>query len=123
MHLTSANVLKLGALALVLSPLGACVGPANPSASRAAELANVVSRASSCRAATPKAGLLDAFLKTEREKGVSDAQISSARSTYITVSEGATVNQRIKPVPCTPEERVTLKGRMTAFGKGTFEGL
>ncbi|MGL5362165.1 MAG: hypothetical protein ACRDBH_04750 [Bosea sp. (in: a-proteobacteria)] len=123
MRLTSENVLKLGALVLALSPLGACMGPANPTAARAAELANVVSRASSCRAATPKAGLLDSFFKTERAKGATDAQIASARSTYITVSEGATVNQRIKPVPCTPDERVTLKGRMTAFGKGTFEGL
>ena len=123
MRIPSANVLKLGALCLVLAPLGACVGPANPSASRAAELANVVSRASGCRAASPRAGLLDAFLKTERAGGATDAQISSARATYITVSEGATVNQRLQPVPCTPDERVTLKGRMTAFGKGTFEGL
>lgn len=111
------------AAALACALLSGCVGPANPSAARAAEFANVVSRASACRAATPTRTMLDQFLKAEQAKGVDDAQIASARATYISVSEASSVNAAIKPEPCSKDERASLKERMAAFKAGKFDGF
>jgi hypothetical protein len=103
--------------------LSGCVGPANPSAARAAEFANVVSRASACRAATPSRTTLDLFLKAEKAKGADEAQVASARATYISVSEASSVNAALRPEPCTREERAALKERMAGFKAGTFDGF
>lgn len=108
---------------LACAVLSGCVGPANPSAARAAEFANVVSRASACRAATPSRTSLDLFLEAEKAKGADDAQIASARATYISVSEASSINAAIKPEPCTKEERATLKERMAGFKAGRFDGF
>lgn len=115
---------KAAAAAMLCSGmLSACVGPANPSAARAAEFANIVSRASTCRAATPTRALLDQFLKAERARGADEAQIASARATYISVSEARTVNEAVKPEPCAADERASLKTRMADFKSGKFDGL
>lgn len=111
------------AAALSCALLSGCVGPANPSAARAAEFANVVSRASSCRAATPTRTMLDQFLKGEKAKGADEDQIKSARATYISVSEASSINAALKPEPCSKDERSRLKERMTAFKTGNFDGF
>jgi hypothetical protein len=113
------------ALACLLAlPLGACVsGPANPSAGKAAELAGTVSRAIACRAGSPRRDTLDRFLAAERQRGATDEQLASARSTYITVSEAETINQDIQPRACSPEERAALRDGMARIRAGRFDAL
>ena len=116
---------RLLAPALILSPLlSACVaGPANPSAARSAELANLVSRSVACRAGNPRGNTLERFLASEAAQGATPEQIASARSTYLTVSEAKAVNQGVRPEPCTAEERAELKARMAPVRAGDFGGL
>jgi hypothetical protein len=120
-----ASVARPLAVACLLGlPLAACVsGPANPSASRASELANIVSRASACRAGSPRRDTLDRFLATEAQAGATAEHIASARSTYITVSEAQTINQGIRPEACDREERAALRERMIGIRAGRFDGL
>ncbi len=109
---------------LVALPLGACVsGPANPSASRASELASLVSRSVACRAGAPRANTLERFIAAEKARGATPEQLASARSTYVTVSEAETINQGIKPQACAPEERAAVKERMTRVRAGDFDAL
>ncbi len=115
--------LSLAGAALSCATLSACVGPANPSASRAAEFANVVSRAAACRAATPTRMMLDDFLQAEKAKGADEAQIASARATYISVSEASTINAGLRPERCDRQERAALKERMADFKAGRFDGF
>ena len=105
--------------------LAACVsGPSNPTASRASELANIVSRASACRAgSSPRRDTLDRFLASETQRGATAEHIASARSTYITVSEAQTINQGIRPEACDREERAALRERMNGIRVGRFDGL
>jgi hypothetical protein len=116
---------RLPALACLLAlPLAACVSPqSNPSAARAAELANLVSRSIACRAGAPRASTLERFLASERARGATPEQVASARSTYVTVSEAATINQDVRPQACAPEERGTLGPRMARVRAGYFDGL
>lgn len=107
---------------LLALPLGACVaGHADTSAGRASALATTVSRASACRAGTPQRATLDRFLSAEKERGASDEQLAAARSAYISVSEAETINQGIRPEPCTAEERAELKERMGRIRAGNFD--
>lgn len=109
---------------LVALPLGACVsGPANPTASRASELASLVSRSVACRAGAPRANTLERFIAAEKARGATPEQLASARSTYVTVSEAETINQGIKPQACAPEERAAIKERMTRVRAGDFDAL
>jgi hypothetical protein len=114
---------RTAALACLLAlPLGACVSTAsNPSATRAAEFANLVSRSTACRAGNPRADTLEQFLAAERARGATAEQLASARSTYITVSEADTINQGVKPQACTADERVALKAKMTLVRAGEFD--
>lgn len=117
-------VRPLAAACLLGLPLAACVsGPANPSAARASELANTVSRALACRAGSPRRDTLDRFLATEAQRGASPEHIAIARSTYITVSEAQTINQGIRPEACGREERAALRERMNGIRAGRFDGL
>lgn len=105
-------------------PLAACIsGPSNPSASRASELANTVSRALACRAGSPRRDTLDRFVAAEAQAGATAEHIASARSTYITVSEAQTINQGIRPEACDREERAALRERMNQVRAGRFDGL
>ncbi|KRE13906.1 hypothetical protein ASE63_18035 [Bosea sp. Root381] len=117
----------LRALALVSAvavPLGACVsGPANPSAGRASELANLVSRSVACRAGAPRASTLERFIASERARGATPEQLASARATYVTISEAETINHGIKPQACDPEERATIKAKMVPIRAGDFSAL
>jgi len=109
---------------LVALPLGACVsGSANPSASRASELASLVSRSVACRAGAPRASTLEKFIASEKARGATPDQLASARSTYVTVSEAETINQDIKPEACTPEERAAVRAKMTRVRAGDFSAL
>lgn len=116
---------RLPALAcLLVLPLAACVSPhSNPSAGRAAELANLVSRSIACRAGAPRASTLERFLASERARGATPEQVASARSTYVTVSEAATINQDVRPEACAPEERGALRPRMARVRAGHFDGF
>ncbi|MBX9907781.1 MAG: hypothetical protein K2Z25_03625 [Beijerinckiaceae bacterium] len=117
-------VRPLAVACLLGLPLAACVsGPSNPSASRASELANTVSRALACRAGSPRRDTLDRFLASESQRGATPEHIASARSTYITVSEAQTINQGIRPEACDREERAALRERMNGIRAGRFEGL
>lgn len=105
-------------------PLGACVaGQADTSAGRASALATTVSRATACRAGTPQRSTLDRFLAAEKARGASDDQIAAARSAYIGVSEAETINQGVRPQPCTAEERTQLKERMGRIRAGNFDTI
>lgn len=118
--LPAGRVLSLACF--IILPLGACVaGQADTSAGRASELATTVSRASVCRAGTPQRSTLDRFLAVEKARGASDEQIAAARSAYVSVSEAETINQGIRPQPCTAEERVQLKERMGRIRAGDFD--
>ncbi|UZF94312.1 hypothetical protein [Bosea sp. NBC_00550] len=118
--LPTGRALPLACL-LALS-LGACVaGHADTSAGRASALATTVSRASACRAGTPQRATLDRFLSAEKARGASDEQLAAARSAYISVSEAETINQGIRPEPCTAEERAELKERMGRIRAGNFD--
>lgn len=109
---------------LVALPLGACVsGSANPSASRASELASLVSRSVACRAGAPRASTLEKFIASEKARGATPEQLASARSTYVTVSEAETINQDIKPEACPPEERAAVRAKMTRVRAGDFSAL
>lgn len=109
---------------LVALPLGACVtGPANPSASRASELASLVSRSVACRAGAPSRSTLDGFIAAEKARGATPEQLASARSTYVTVSEGETVNQMVRPKPCSADERAEVREKMTRIRAGDFSAL
>lgn len=114
---------RSAALACLLAlPLGACVSTAsNPSATRAAEFASLVSRSTACRAGNPRASTLEQFLAAERARGATSEQLASARSTYITVSEADTINQGVKPQGCTAEEREALKAKMMRVRAGDFD--
>lgn len=117
-------VRPLAVACLLGLPLAACVsGPSNPSASRASELANTVSRALACRAGSPRRDTLDRFLASESQRGATPEHIASARSTYITVSEAETINQGIAPEACRPEERAAVREKMTRIRAGDFDGL
>ncbi len=120
--MTALSVARPFALAcLVALPLGACVaGPANPSATRASELASLVSRSVACRAGAPRASTLERFIASEKARGATPEQLASARSTYVTVSEGEMVNQGIAPKGCEPEERAAVKEKMTRVRAGDF---
>jgi len=108
---------------LLALPLGACVSvPANPSAARAADLATMISRSTACRAGAPNARTLNDFLVAERARGATRAQLDSARSTYLTVSEAATLNGIAQPRACAPEERAELRLRMARVRAGAFGG-
>ena len=120
----SAPVRALALVCLAALPLSACVsGPANPSASRASELASLVSRSVACRAGTPSRSTLDGFIAAEKARGATPEQLASARSTYVTVSEGETVNQMVRPKPCGAEERAEVREKMTRIRSGDFSGL
>lgn len=107
---------------LVALPLGACVaGQADTSAGRASALATTVSRASACRAGMPQRTTLDRFLATEKARGASDEQIAAARAAYVGVSEAETINQGVRPEPCTAEERAQLKEQMNRIRAGNFD--
>lgn len=115
---------RLAALAFLAPALSACVStPSNPSSARASVLAGIVSRAGACHAGYPRASTLERFLESERERGATPEQVASARSTYITVSEAQTINQDVRPEPCTAEERATLRGQMNTVRAGRFETL
>lgn len=116
---------RLLAPALALLPvLSACVSTSsNPSATRASVLAGIVSRASACNAGSPRASTLERFLQSERERGATPEQIAGARSAYIAVSEAQTINQGVRPEPCTAEERATLRGQMNTVRANRFETL
>lgn len=115
---------RLAALAFLAPALSACVStPSNPSSARASVLAGIVSRAGACHAGYPRASTLERFLESERERGATPEQVASARSTYITVSEAQTINQGVRPEPCTAEERATLRGQMNTVRAGRFETL
>lgn len=105
-------------------PLGACVaGHADTAAGRASLLATTVSRAVACRAGSPQRSTLDRFIAAEKARGASDEQLAAARSAYVTVSEAETVNQGVRPQPCTAEERASLRGKMKDVRAGRFEAL
>jgi hypothetical protein len=109
---------------LVALPLGACVaGPANPSASRASELASLVSRSVACRAGAPRASTLERFIATEKARGATPEQLAGARSTYVTVSEAETINQGIAPQACDAEERAAVREKMTRVRAGDFSAF
>lgn len=115
---------RLAALALLASALSACVSTSsNPSATRASALAGIVSRASACNAGYARRNTLDLFLKSERERGASAEQLASARSAYVAISEAQTINQSVRPEPCTAQERATLRGQMNTVRAGRFETL
>lgn len=115
---------RLAALAFLAPALSACVStPSNPSAARASILAGIVSRAGACNAGAPRASTLERFLASERERGATLEQVASARSTYIAVSEAQTINQGVRPEPCTAEERATLRGQMNTVRAARFETL
>lgn len=106
----------------VALPLGACVaGHADTSAGRASLLATTVSRAIACKAGSPQRTTLDRFLAAERARGASDEQLAAARSAYVSISEAETINQDIRPQPCTAEERATLRVKMNDVRAGRFE--
>lgn len=106
----------------VALPLGACVaGHADTAAGRASLLATTVSRAIACKAGAPQRTTLDRFLAAEKARGASDDQLAAARSAYVTVSEAETINQDIRPQPCTAEERATLRVKMNDVRAGRFE--
>lgn len=108
----------------VALPLGACVaGNADTAAGRASLLATTVSRAIVCKAGAPQRTTLDRFIAAEKARGASDDQLAAARSAYVSVSEAETINQDIRPQPCTAEERATLRGKMRDVRAGRFEGL
>lgn len=108
----------------VMLPLGACVaGDADSAAGRASLLATTVSRAVACRAGSPQRTTLDRFIAAEKARGASDEQIAAARSAYVSVSEAETINQGIRPQPCTAEERAALRGKMKDVRAGRFEAL
>lgn len=114
----------LALVCLVALPLGACVsGPANPSASRASELASLVSRSVACRAGAPRASTLQRFIASEEARGATPEQLASARSTYVTVSEAETINQGIRPQACPPEERAAVREKMTRVRAGDFSAF
>jgi hypothetical protein len=123
--MTTLSVARPLALAcLVALPLGACVsGPANPSASRASELASLVSRSVACRAGAPRANTLERFIAAEQARGATPEQLASARSTYVTVSEAQTINQGIRPQACPPEERAAVREKMTQVRAGDFSAF
>ncbi|PZU92483.1 MAG: hypothetical protein DI527_09085 [Chelatococcus sp.] len=109
---------------LLALPLGACVSAgANPSATRASELATLVSRSVACRAGAPRRDTLERFLADEKARGATPEQIAGARSTYLTVSEAEAVNQSVKPQRCDPQERAALRDRMGAVRAGNFDAL
>ena len=109
---------------LLALPLGACVsGGANPSATRASELATLVSRSVACRAGAPRRDTLERFLAAEKAGGATPEQIAGARSTYLTVSEAEAVNQSVRPQRCDPQERAALRDRMGAVRAGNFDAL
>ncbi|KPH79370.1 hypothetical protein [Bosea vaviloviae] len=113
----------MGGVVLALS-LAACVsGPTNPSASRASELASLVSRSVACRAGAPRASTLERFIASEKARGATPEQLASARSTYVTVSEAETINQGIRPQACPPEERAAVREKMTQVRAGDFSAF
>ena len=103
-----------------LLALGGCVSSGD-SAGRASALATTVSRAIACKAGVPQRATLDRFLASETARGAQPEQIAAARSTYVTVSEAETINQSVKPQPCSPDEREMLKRRMAEIRAGNFE--
>jgi hypothetical protein len=106
----------------VALPLGACVaGHADSAAGRASLLATTVSRAVACKAGSPQRATLDRFIAAEKARGASDDQLAAARSAYVSVSEAETINQDVRPEPCTAEERATLRGKMKDVRAGRFE--
>ena len=108
----------------LMLPLGACVaGDADSAAGRASVLATTVSRAVACKAGSPRRTTLDRFLAVEKARGASDEQLAAARSAYVSISEAETINQDIRPQPCTAEERATLRGKMLDVRAGRFEAL
>jgi hypothetical protein len=108
----------------VALPLGACVaGHADTAAGRASLLATTVSRAVACKAGSPQRTTLDRFIAAEKARGTSDDQLAAARSAYVSVSEAETINQDVRPQPCTVEERATLRGKMKDVRAGRFEAL
>lgn len=118
--LPTGRALPLACL-LALS-LGACVaGHADTSAGRASALATTVSRSITCKAGAPQRTTLDRFLAAEKARGASDEQLAAARSAYISVSEAETINQGVRPQPCTAEERAELKERMGRIRAGNFD--
>ena len=120
----SAPARALALVCLAALPLSACVtGPANPSASRASELASLVSRSVACRAGAPSRSTLDGFIAAEKARGATPEQLASARSTYVTVSEAETINQGVKPRACDAEERAEVREKMTRIRAGDFSAL
>jgi hypothetical protein len=119
-----ATAARLAALALLAPALSACVSASsNPSSARASALADIVSRAAACNAGYASRNTLERFLDAERARCATDEQIASARSTYVTVSEARTINQGVRPEPCTAQERATLRGQMNTVRAGRFETL
>jgi len=101
---------------------GGCVATqGDTAAGRASALATTVSRAVACRAGTPPRTTLERFVAAEQARGTSEADLAAARSAYVTVSEAETINQGIRPQPCTAEERAALRARMGEIRAGRFE--
>jgi hypothetical protein len=113
---------RLLPLALLTPLLGACVS-GDSSAGRASALATTVSRASACKAGAPQRTTLDRFLAAETARGADAQQIAAARAAYVGVSEAETINQAVKPRPCTAQERAELKQRMSRIRAGDFDSL
>ena len=108
---------------LLALSLGACVAAGESSSGRASALATTVSRAIACKAGSPQRSTLDRFLAAEKARGADDQQIAAARSAYVGVSEAETINQGVRPQPCTAEERAELKERMGRIRAGDFDKL
>jgi len=108
---------------LLALSLGACVAASESSSGRASALATTVSRAIACKAGSPQRSTLDRFLAAEKARGADDQQIAAARSAYVGVSEAETINQGVRPQPCTAEERAELKERMGRIRAGDFDKL
>ncbi|WP_186417443.1 hypothetical protein [Bosea sp. CS1GBMeth4] len=113
-------------LALLAPALSACVANTPQSTSSVAHaslLAGIVSRAAVCKAGYARTGTLDSFLQAERERGATQEQLAAARSAYVSISEAETINQGVRPEPCTAEERTKLRGQMSSVRAGRFDGL
>jgi hypothetical protein len=122
--MTPRSIGRVLPLACLLAPLfGACVASGDSSAGRAGALATTVSRASACKAGSPQRTTLDRFLAAEKARGADAQQIAAARAAYVGVSEAETINQAVKPRPCTAQERAELKQRMSRIRAGDFDSL
>ena len=68
-------------------------------------------------------GLRWVILPGNHDSLLADELWAAARAAYVSVSEAETINQGIRPQPCTAEERATLRGKMQDVRAGRFEAL